>query len=769
MRRTRNILAALVVFAGLSAAATADGFIVPIHRHPPHPHPRPQPVPFRGSWAVKYHHVNIRVRDQVASVSIDQAFVNTGQGAMEVEYFFPVPPGAAIDSMTLMVDGKEFTAKLLKADEARKIYEETVRRMKDPALLEYAGFGLYKTSAFPLQPGKPANVLVTYKGVCRKDNNLVEVWYPLNTEKFSAKPLESVEVKVDIQSKGDITTIYSPTHQLTFERDEPRHKVAVFKAKDALPVTDFQVLYKESDDAVGATLISHLGDDEKDGYFMLLVSPNPRSAKTHVVPKDVVVVFDHSGSMRGEKLDQAKDALRYILKNLNKEDRFNVIVYSDSTEPMFDRLVGAREKLDEAMERIDGLDATGATNIHEALLTAMSMAPQRKDAKPGQHRPAYVIFLTDGQPTAGKKTDEKDILSDTRNANTSNARIFTFGVGYDPNVRLLDKLAEENGGRSEYVKPKEAIGAKVSTLYNKIKNPVMTNLAVKVINLKLRDMYPQELGDLFDGDQIVLVGRYDGKDASALPAGEGGARQSQLVVSGIYEGKEKGFEYNVPIRCAGKDSRYVFVEKLWAVRRVGYLLDQVQLHGKSQEVVDEIVRLSLKYGIMTPYTSFLAEEKTDLASPHMVRHEAMTHAKDLAGGISGQEGQFNAANRAALARTDRPSPAVAPPGQGAGSGTGYGYASTQDYKADKKGQAVEGVRQFADQAAYRRGKLWVASNAAKLDPEKDKEKIKEIERFSVEYFELVGQNTTAENQVLASQRADEELLIVLREQAYRIK
>ncbi|HUS47816.1 MAG TPA: VIT domain-containing protein, partial [Phycisphaerae bacterium] len=674
--RHRIVITALAVCA-VALPALADGMIVPV---------RPD-LRVRGAWAVKYHHVDIRVRDQVASVSIDQAFVNTGKGMIEVEYFFPVPPGAAIDSMTLMVDGKEFAAKLLKADEARKIYEDTVRRMKDPALLEYAGFGLYRTRAFPLQPGKPARVLVTYKNVCRKDRDIVEVWYPLNTEKFSSKPLESVEVKVDIKSKADITAVYSPTHDLDVKRDNSQHVVATYKAKEALPVTDFQVYYKAGEEAVGAILMSHRPEEDKDGYFMLLVSPNPRTARQQVVPKDVVVVFDHSGSMGGEKLSQAKTALAYVLKNLNKEDRFNVIAYSDGVERLYSGLVGI-SKAAEAVDRIDSFDAGGGTDIHGALQAAMKVLQEgRKDEKAANGRPAYVIFLTDGEPTIGK-TDEGEILSDTKKANVVGARIFAFGVGYEPNVRLLDKLVEENGGRSDYLKPKEPIETKVSSLYNKIKNPVMTGLKINISNLKLRDMYPRELGDLFDGDQLLVVGRYDGKDASSLPGLEAGVHHAQLAITGMYEGKQRGFEYGVSVRSAGKDERYAFVEKVWAVRRIGYLLDEIQLRGKSQEVIDEIVRLSLKHGIMTPYTSFLAEEKTRLAGGERIRQTALDRTSGLSRDVTGAAGQQGAANRAALKSADRPSPQTAP---GAGQAAGYGYASKDDYEKGKKNESVANV------------------------------------------------------------------------------
>ena len=789
MTTKHRFLAAALVLGILAPLAMADGFIVPIRPipgpHPIHPIPRPRPwprpIPFRGSWAVKYHHVNLRVRDQVATVVIDQEFVNTGKVTMEVEYLFPVPPGAAIDSMTLVVDGKEFAARLLKADEARRIYESIVRKQKDPALLEYAGYGLYRTKAFPLEPGKPCKVIVRYRNICKKDHDLVEVWYPLNTEKFSAKPIESVEVTVDIKdAKGDITAVYSPTHDLSVERKDPRHVIATYRATKTKPTTDFQVFYKAADEKVGATLLTHQPEAGKDGYFLMLVSPNPRSAKRNVVAKDVVVVFDHSGSMSGKKIKQAKGALEFVLNNLNEKDKFNVVAYNDTVEMFFDGLVDATGKnVEEARDRLDHIDPGGGTNIHDALTAAMGLIP----GKNRRGRPAYIIFLTDGLPTVGK-TNEKDIVADTKSANRHGVRLFAFGVGYDVNVRLLDRLVQDNGGRSDYVKPKEPIESKVSSLYAKIKNPVMTKLAVKLQGVRLRDMYPRDVGDLFDGDQIVLTGRYYADDAAKLKSDDGGLRRTQLVVTGMYEGKERAFEYRVAVRPVGHDVRFAFVEQLWAVRRVGYLLDQIQLNGEKKELVDELIRLSTQYGIMTPYTSFLAEESTHLAArPSVLRKSAgRAMARDFEaatkGGANGVFGQVGGMARQSLRQASRAAPGV-PKGKKLADEDAreladnnavvmYGNVSVKHYEADKA-EVVRGVRQVGGQGIYRRGKVWVASNAAKVDLKKDADKIKEITRFSDEYFELVRANTVPENQILASQKAGEELLITLRGQVYRIR
>lgn len=754
MNAMRILLAGLVI-AMSAATGLAQGMIVPV---------RPD-LRVSGNWAVKSHNVHITVREQVASVGVDQEFINTGSGMIEVEYFFPVPPEAAIDSMTLLVNGKEYAAKLYKADEARKIYEDIVRTKKDPALLEYAGCGLFRTKAFPLEPGKPAKVVVTYKNICRKDRYLVEVLYPLNTGKFSAKPIEEVEIKLDVKAQADITALYSPSHDLKIERQDSRQVVATYSAKNVLPTSDFQVYYKAADEAIGATLLTCQPDPAKDGYFMMLVSPNPRTAGAAVTAKDVVLVMDHSGSMGGSSMDQVKAALRYVLKNLNRGDRFNIISYNDSVDQFFGKLSPADAKtIEDANDRVDRIEASGGTNIAEALEAAMRML-----AGEDRKRPKYILFLTDGQPTIGK-TAEPEILDITRKANTCEARVFAFGAGYDVNVRLLDKLAEQNSGKSDYVKPKEAIDAKISSLYNKIKSPVMTDLSIVVKGLKLRDVYPRKIGDLFDGDQIVLVGRYEGDPpANSAPGGF----NATLVVTGQYEGREKGFEYPVTVQPAGK-SRYDFVEKLWAIRRVGFLMDEMQLHGQSKEVMDELIRLSKEYGIMTPYTSFLADERTVLKDTAGHRAKLDDFARENAGLYEGRPGQMDAkARQQTREAVNLASAATAPAGAagpgGRGSGVNMiGNANGKDYDQGKP-EVVAGVRQAGNQALYRRGNVWIAANASGVDLEKDAAKIKDVQQYSPEYFDLVRANSATNNLVLSQQQAGEELIVNFQGQLYRIR
>jgi Ca-activated chloride channel family protein len=569
--------------------------------------------------------------------------------------------------------------------------------------------------------------------------------------------------------------VYSPTHDLKRDRKDPTRMIATYEAKNDLPTTDFQLFYKAADKDVAATLLTWQPDSKTDGYFMMLVSPNPQGASERVTPKDIVAVLDHSGSMSGEKIAQAKEALRYIIRNLNKDDRFNIVLYNDQIEPMFDSMRSVNDRdVQDAMDRIDRLSATGGTNIDEALTTALAQCTDKD-------RPAYVLFFTDGQPTVGK-TSEADILSDASAANKNKARIFAFGVGFDPNIRLLDRLSGDNRGRSDYVKPKEPIEAKVSSLYAKIKNPVMTDLTASIEGLRLKDMYPRHLDDLFDGDQIVLVGRYDCDDARKLPGREDGRSASTLVIKGRYEGKERAFEYPVTVSTGPGAGTYQFVEKLWAIRRVGWLLDEIQLRGKSQEVIDELIRLSRDYGIMTPYTSFLADERTPLGNREKLRASGTAAVAPL-GKVSDATGQWGAMNRQALNTAESPSVTLAPGeparteskadmargGTAATPPANIGYASQAAYEEGGKGGAVENVRQVGNNyVLYRRGQIWMMPNTANLDLEKDKDKVVQVKRFSDAYFELVRANTRDQNAVMASQKSGEQLLVNFRGQAYNI-
>jgi Ca-activated chloride channel homolog len=617
-------LALAALFLATSTAALpvhADGLVVLdcpeiVPQQPPIEIPcifgRPcPPVPPRprtdcaAYLSVKNHNVTVTIDNQVARAHVDQTFVNPSSYQLEGTYIFPLPDDAAIDDFAMWVDGQKLEGTVLDKAQALQIYEDIVRRRRDPALLEYVGHGAFQARIFPIAPHSEKRVEISYAQVLRNEGGLVKYVYPLDTEKFSPDPLASVSVSVSIKSDQALKAIYSPSHPVAIQRTGDYSATLGYEATNVRPDRDFVLYYSVSTAEVGATLLSYKPDAQSDGFFLLLVAPQVKTTEEEVVARDVILVLDTSGSMQGEKIDQARRALTYVLEHLNPQDRFNVITFSTGIVSYSDRLQPASNRGD-AEQFVDKISAGGSTDINRALLEATA------DADP--ERPAVVIFLTDGLPTAGE-TDVPRILDNIGHAARPNIRLFAFGVGDDVNTVLLDSLAEQHRGVSAYVRPGEKIDETVSDFYSKISTPVLSDIGIDWDGINVSDVYPFPLPDLFAGSQLVIAGRYHGSGPAAV------------TLKGTVNGLSQTYAFNdLSFKSLGGDE---FIAPLWATRKIGYLLAQVRLHGESKEAIDEIVALAVKYGIVTPYTSFLIDEGQDVFTP-----------QELGGAVQGLQKQL---------------------------------------------------------------------------------------------------------------------------------
>jgi Ca-activated chloride channel family protein len=584
----RCSLFAAVLFLALAfpASLSADGLIViddPAHRIPGH-------FPF-APLSVSYHRVKTHITGLIASTSVDEEFYNPTDARLEGTYIFPLPEGAAIDRFSMDVNGKPLEAELLPADQARSLYESIVRKMRDPALLEYAGRGAFKVRVFPIEPRSRKRIRIGYTQLLKSDAGLIEYVYPLNTEKFSSAPLAEVSLVVTIDGEQALKSVYCPSHDAEVRRNGERRAVVGWEARDVRPDSDFRVIFSRTPSPIAIDFMANRLPGE-DGYFMLLASPGVADSKTAVTPKDLCFVLDTSGSMAGEKLAQAKSALRQCLENMNEGDRFAIVRFSTESDSFFDSLVPAsRENLEKAGRFIDGLRAAGGTDIDGALARALALS--NAAGKTGS-RPSYTIFITDGLPTVGE-TGEDAIVERVRRDGRG-VRIFAFGVGTDVNAHLLDRISGLTRAVSQYVLPEENIELAVSGFAAKIREPVLTGLALSFSNpaIRLTGVYPAQLPDLFNGDMLVALGRYSGKGPAAAK------------ISGSVNGKAR--EFTAEVSFPESRSANEFIPRLWAARRVGWLLDEVRLHGESTELRDEIIRLARQYGIVTPYTALLIVE-----------------------------------------------------------------------------------------------------------------------------------------------------------------
>ena len=452
----------------------------------PRPIVPPQPVPPASSYRIESLEVDAKLNDSVARVQVSQTFKNTGSGQIEASFVFPLPYDGAIDQLTLLVDGKEFPAKLLTKEEARKRYEEIVRTNRDPALLEWVGTGMFQTSVFPIPAGATRTVTLRYTQLCRRSAGLTDFLFPLSTAKYTDGLLKRLKLNVAIDSPVDLKSIYSPTHEVKIERTGKRQALVKFTADETVPTDDFRLFFDAGDQPVAASVVSYRPEKDEPGYFLLLATPEIKTSAdgedsddadedaAQATGKTVIFVVDRSGSMSGEKMDQAKEALKFVLNNLKRGDTFNIVAYDSEVEAFRPEL----QKFDDdsrnaAIGFVNGLFAGGSTNIDGALDRGLGMLEDKG-------RPSYVIFLTDGLPTVGEM-NESTIAKHAAAANRIRARLFAFGVGYDVNSRLLDRLARDNFGRSEYVRPNENIETAVSSLYRRIGAPVMTDVELTII------------------------------------------------------------------------------------------------------------------------------------------------------------------------------------------------------------------------------------------------------------------------------------------------
>jgi len=578
--RSLAVLAALAALTAAAPALRADGFIIPDRRPG-------GPVP---SLSVKYHHVKVEIVGQVAKTSVDQVFINHFGSDIEGTYIFPVPEGASVSDFAMYIGNERVKGEILDSREARRIYEDIVRRMRDPGLLEYMGRNLFRARVYPIPARGEKRVQISYSEVLKAENGLVKYLYPLNTEKFSRDPLTDVSISVRIESQVPIVNVYSPSHRVSVRKEGEGLARAGYEEKDVRPDKDFLLYYSLSKDDIGLSFMNWEGPEE--GYFMLLASPRFAAPGEKVVAKNVVLVLDSSGSMSGAKITQAKGAARFILNHLDKRDAFTLIDFDDGVTPFSDSLVPASgDNLARALKFVDGIEDSGGTNINDALLAALS---RMRDGE----RPGYVLFLTDGLPTVGT-TETADILRNIQKGNELRSRIFVFGVGDDVNTELLDRLSSDHRGASVYIGEMEDLEVALSGFYEKISSPLLSDLTVEFKGIETSQVYPRALPDLFKGSQLVLVGRYRGDGpVSVVMTGKSGREGKRFILES---------------RSLTGSDRFGFLPRLWATRRIGYLLEEIRLQGRNKELEAEIRRLGLKYGIVTPFTSFLVTERETLA------------------------------------------------------------------------------------------------------------------------------------------------------------
>jgi len=568
MRQLFTTLSTLVAVL-LAPLAAGSGLLVPTDENLP---------PLR----ITDHLVEVEIRDQVALTTLTQTFRNDTDRRLEATYVFPLPEDADLTDFQMSFNGKMVQGEVLPADKARQMYESIVRQAKDPGLIEFIGRRLLRMRVFPIEPKSDTTIKVDYQQVCRPISGMNGYHDPLRTNDTSGEAYGTVRFDVSIDTQQPLKNIWSPTHAVEIVRQGERHADIAYEAKGGSLEEDFILLYGTGGRDLGLDVIAYRPDDNEAGHFLLLLTPKQLWPEDEYTPQDVVFVIDTSGSMAGEKIGQARGALKYCIEQLDERDRFNVVRFSTGVDVFFDDLADAdREHKDAARKFVGEFSARGGTNIAEALSQAAGLNPGESG------RPFVVVFLTDGQ--GNRSADE--IMSTVKSAaGDASLRIFPFGVGHEVNTKLLDRLANEYTGRPTYVQPGEDLELVLGDFFGTISHPVLTDLELDLPDIRVTERFPVSLGDLYHGQRLTIAGKF------AEPA------TGRVMLTAKRQGKT--VEYAWPDVAFRHTESAEYVPSIWAGRKIAYMIDQIRMHGETKEQIDEIVALSQEYGIQTPYSSW---------------------------------------------------------------------------------------------------------------------------------------------------------------------
>ncbi|HNR63416.1 MAG TPA: VIT domain-containing protein [Thermotogota bacterium] len=705
MKKSRLWLLILVM---LSALLYANGVIIPFYEQI-----QVQPIVIfpKNPVSMLEHLVHIDITEDIAKFTIQEVFYNESDETVEVVYLFPIPDQTFVTDFKMTVGGVVYEGAIMEKDEARALYESYVRQQKDPALLEYIDKNMIRIRIFPFAPYEKREIQVEYHQEVVKTGDYYKLVYPLKIDTLLKGNIGKIKIEGVIHSNRLVYTVNSPTHTIAYT-PHPQEAVSFIYAEENLfPSQDFVLFIGYGERQYEAYFVN---DEEESGKGTFMLDILPYYPKVGTMQKNVIVVLDKSGSMYGQKYEQAVAAAQFVLARLNQEDRFGLVLFNDMVSEYRKHLLKLLYDQSEAAgasKWLDGSEAGGGTDIYGALHRAMISALANHENENN-----YVIFLTDGQPTSGITNISKIASDAIAWAKGTGTKMFIFGVGYDVNTGMLDLLAQESGGMAFYVDENENVETKVSQLFSNVSNPLMTDIQVEIVgeNAYISDVLPSKNLTIYKDFPLKLFGHYSGNG------------EIQIKISGKIAAPEGNgsipYEHVYTVNLSQQNNPYI--SKLWASRRISELLNQIKLIGETTEAREEIIRLSKKYGIPTPYTSYLILEGIAMQD------------KDTESTVDA----FATLKLDMQARSSAaPAPSLSQTGQGAFEASKMQNMMVQSMTTEALEKAYE-----TDESAkgYRNlyGKLFLFDEKEKfwVDTDYEEEEVIEVQTFSEAYFDLIS-------------------------------
>ncbi|MFO8183336.1 MAG: VIT domain-containing protein [Candidatus Aegiribacteria sp.] len=626
-----------------------------------------------GDLPLEHTSVVIDVSGNLQRASVRQVYGNPYDHVIEAVYTFPLPQSGAVDRMDMWIGDRLVRGKIHERQLARQIYDEAIEAGQTASLLEQERPNIFTQSVGNILPGDSIVIEISYVAPVEYDDGEYEIVFPMvvgprfvppgnlvrtvfgmyqvatsvdDADRITppvvpegTRPGYDIDLRMNLNPGVGIQSYESLNHEVDTGILWNGTVTVELENDEEIPNRDFVFRYTTASDRIQSGVIAHNGD--MGGHFMLILQPDADVPVERITPKEMFFVVDCSGSMNGQPMEVAKETVRQFVEGMNPDDTFQIMRFSETASSMSGApLNNTEENVQRGIAYINRMSGMGGTMMIEGVRAAIGY-PEDPE------RMRFVIFLTDGYIG-----NEAEILGELQSTMGENTRLFSIGVGSSTNRYLIEGLAEEGRGHAYYVGLNEDPQEAVASIYDKINDPYLVGIDIDWGGLEVRDIYPSRIPDLYAGEPLVIVGRYDGSGSETVR------------LSGSVAGRNWSQEMDVTLPESQEANDVIAT--LWARRKIHDLSrDMYDSYGyvsDEQDIVDQITDTALDYQIMSEYTAFVAvseEVRTDPDSGEPVTVQVPVNMPDGVSyqGVFGSEGETGGTQGMMMNRSVTPSPA----------------------------------------------------------------------------------------------------------------